>query len=142
MGAAFHELELHDAGNISPPAFPEYLVNHLANLGTKAFWFGSEADSRVHSDTVPPRCLHRMPLNVLLWQVVTACPEMRVYERGSSDGRNEFLLLASDGLWDVFDKQDAGSFLISQLPVGTQLENVWLVVCGFKACGFVTYRQQ
>lgn len=47
-------------------------------------------------------------------QVVTTCPEIMVHERGSS--RNEeLLLLACDGVWDVFDDEAAGEFLISQL---------------------------
>lgn len=37
-----------------------------------------------------------------------------VHERGSS-GKEELLLLACDGVWDVFDDQDAGEFLISRL---------------------------
>lgn len=52
-------------------------------------------------------------------QVVSACPEVVVHERGSS-GDEELLLLACDGVWDVFENQDAGEFFISQLerPVG------------------------
>lgn len=61
-------------------------------------------------------------------QVVTADPEIMVYERGSSGGRNEFILLASDGLWDVFENLDAGNFLVSRLPVGVPLDKV--SVCG------------
>ncbi|CAM9661621.1 unnamed protein product [Ectocarpus sp. 4 AP-2014] len=52
-------------------------------------------------------------------QVVTCCPEIMVHERGSS-GKEELLLLACDGVWDVFDDQDAGEFLVKTLdvPVG------------------------
>ncbi|CAM9653002.1 unnamed protein product [Ectocarpus sp. 13 AM-2016] len=52
-------------------------------------------------------------------QVVTSCPEIMVHERGSS-GKEELLLLACDGVWDVFDDQDAGEFLVKTLdvPVG------------------------
>lgn len=49
-------------------------------------------------------------------QVVTCCPEIMVHERGSS-GKEELLLLACDGVWDVFDDQDAGEFLVSALDV-------------------------
>lgn len=49
-------------------------------------------------------------------QVVTSCPEIMVHERGSS-GKEELLLLACDGVWDVFDDQDAGEFLVSTLDV-------------------------
>ncbi|CAM9110994.1 unnamed protein product [Ascophyllum nodosum] len=47
-------------------------------------------------------------------QVVTVCPEVMVHERGSS-GTEELLLLACDGIWDVFTSQDAGEFLLSSL---------------------------
>ncbi|CAN0388307.1 unnamed protein product [Ascophyllum nodosum] len=47
-------------------------------------------------------------------QVVTVCPEIMVHERGSS-GTEELLLLACDGVWDVFDNQGAGEYLISRL---------------------------
>ncbi|CAN0095405.1 unnamed protein product [Scytosiphon promiscuus] len=49
-------------------------------------------------------------------QVVTSCPEIMVHERGSS-GKEELLLLACDGVWDVFDNQEAGEFLVSSLDV-------------------------
>lgn len=39
-----------------------------------------------------------------------------VHERGSS-GKEELLLLACDGVWDVFDDQEAGEFLVSSLDV-------------------------
>lgn len=50
---------------------------------------------------------------------MTACPEIMVHERGSS-GKDELLLLACDGVWDVFENDDAGEFLVSQLegPLG------------------------
>lgn len=37
-----------------------------------------------------------------------------IHERGST-GKEELLLLACDGVWDVFENQDAGEFLASQL---------------------------
>ena len=46
--------------------------------------------------------------------MVTVCPEIMVHERGSS-GTEELLLLACDGVWDVFDNQGAGEYLISRL---------------------------
>lgn len=59
--------------------------------------------------------------------MVTVCPEIEDRKRGSSgDGLDgeEFLLLASDGLWDVFENEEAGKFFVSQLPVGVPFEQV------------------
>lgn len=56
-------------------------------------------------------------------QVVTACPEIMIHERGSS-GKEELLLLACDGVWDVLSNQDAGEFLAAELqdcPLGEVL---------------------
>lgn len=44
------------------------------------------------------------------------CPEIFVHERGSSD-QQELLLMACDGVWDVFSSKDAGEFLVSRLEV-------------------------
>lgn len=48
--------------------------------------------------------------------MVTSLPEIMVHTRGSS-GKEEVLLLACDGVWDVFNDQDAGEFLLSTLDV-------------------------
>ncbi|CAM9986794.1 unnamed protein product, partial [Choristocarpus tenellus] len=42
-------------------------------------------------------------------QVVTASPEIVVYERGSME-REEILLLACDGVWDLCKKEEGGCF--------------------------------
>ena len=62
-------------------------------------------------------------------KVVTACPEIMVHERGSS-GKEELLLLACDGVWDVFDDQDAGEFLVSALdvPLGEVGQVIFLTI--------------
>lgn len=55
--------------------------------------------------------------------MVSVVPEIKIYNRGEKDKEGEkpleeFLLLASDGLWDVFENiQEAGKFFIEQLLV-------------------------
>jgi serine/threonine protein phosphatase PrpC len=65
-------------------------------------------------------------------QVVTAFPEVRIHTRqqhsqrsnsssssSSSSAPDEYLLLACDGLWDVFTTQDAGETFWRQLQAVT-----------------------
>lgn len=67
--------------------------------------------------------------------MVTVCPEILNYERnGRDDG---ILLLASDGLWDVFENLDAGQLFVSRLPVGVLLEEVVYLLGGLRAKGHV-----
>ncbi|CAM9376053.1 unnamed protein product, partial [Discosporangium mesarthrocarpum] len=47
-------------------------------------------------------------------KVVTVAPEIMVYERGSTN-QEELLLLACDGVWDVFSNEDAGRFFTERL---------------------------
>jgi serine/threonine protein phosphatase PrpC len=52
-----------------------------------------------------------------LWsrQAVTACPDVRVVQRDSS--RDVFVVLACDGVWDVFDNQEMVDFLSQHLRI-------------------------
>lgn len=46
-----------------------------------------------------------------------------IHERGSSSDE-EYILLASDGLWDVLSNEEAGRFFVSVLPAERSFEQV------------------
>lgn len=60
------------------------------------------------------------------FQVVTVVPDIMVHKRASSGDETgeEFILLASDGLWDVFNNEEAGHFFVSKLPHGSSFDQV------------------
>lgn len=64
---------------------------------------------------------------------MTVCPEIMVHERGSSH-KEELLLLGCDGVWDVFDDQDAGEFLVSQLDVPLAEVRACVRACVWHLC--------
>lgn len=107
-------------------------TRRIEALGGKVVWCGDRDNM---GNPIPEQGIYRVNGNLALSRAigdrserphVTAEPE--IISAPILEGVDDFIIIATDGLWDVFDSNDAVDFILSLRQDGHQLERISTLV--------------